>query len=136
MKICFACQVEKPFSDFYRHSKMKDGYLGKCKDCQKAAIRDFRRANPEKLRERDKQRAMQPARKKQILARQKKWQKRHKRGAVHSAVYRAKKAGILVPTPCEKCGCENVQAHHEDYTKPLEVRWLCKFHHQKEHGRI
>lgn len=49
--------------------------------------------------------------------------------------------GDLVPQPCEVCG-ENgfmrdgrrkVQAHHDDYNKPLEVRWLCQKHHHEWH---
>ena len=44
-----------------------------------------------------------------------------------------KKHGRLVPQPCEVCGKEKVDAHHEDYSKPLEVVWLCKKHHRQLH---
>lgn len=44
-----------------------------------------------------------------------------------------KRRGQLVPTPCEKCGSPDVEMHHEDYTKPLEVRWLCRMCHLTEH---
>lgn len=47
----------------------------------------------------------------------------------HATVCRAIKRGTLVRSPCEMCGCVNVQAHHDDYSKPLSVRWLCKKHH-------
>ena len=47
------------------------------------------------------------------------------------AVYRAKKRGDLVSQPCEACGDEIAEAHHEDYAKPLEVRWLCYRHHRE-----
>jgi hypothetical protein len=43
------------------------------------------------------------------------------------------RVGRIVPSPCEICGNERVQAHHNDYTKPLEVRWLCKEHHTLIH---
>lgn len=35
---------------------------------------------------------------------------------------------------CEVCGrTRNVDAHHDDYAKPLDVRWLCRSHHRKLH---
>jgi hypothetical protein len=34
--------------------------------------------------------------------------------------------------PCEICG-EKAEAHHDNYDKPLEVRWLCFFHHREWH---
>jgi len=40
------------------------------------------------------------------------------------------KRGKLVPKPCEKCGSTSrIEKHHDDYQKPLEVRWLCRAHH-------
>jgi hypothetical protein len=44
------------------------------------------------------------------------------------------------PSDCSRCGAENVeprllQAHHPDYSKPLEVEWLCSMCHGGEHGR-
>lgn len=59
----------------------------------------------------------------------------------HNKVEKAVLRGELVPQPCEVCG-ENpvasdgrrlVQAHHDDYNKPLEVRWLCQSHHHEWH---
>jgi hypothetical protein len=34
-KTCFKCNTEKPLSDYYKHKKMGDGHLGKCKECTK-----------------------------------------------------------------------------------------------------
>lgn len=40
--------------------------------------------------------------------------------------------GKMTKGPCEVCAEVKVEAHHEDYSKPLEVRWLCQKHHQIE----
>ena len=45
----------------------------------------------------------------------------------------AVKSGKLIRQPCECCGKKLVEAHHDDYAKPLEVRWLCKIHHRAFH---
>jgi len=43
-------------------------------------------------------------------------------------------SGRLVQKPCEKCGEPKTQAHHDDYSQPLKVRWLCVIHHRQHHG--
>jgi transcription elongation factor Elf1 len=48
-------------------------------------------------------------------------------------VHNAKKSGKLVMQPCQVCGELKTEAHHPDYTKPLDVVWLCKDHHMQEH---
>ena len=51
-----------------------------------------------------------------------------------SAVYIALGQGRLHRQPCQVCGAEPADAHHEDYTKPLDVQWLCHVHHCEAHG--
>lgn len=55
------------------------------------------------------------------------------RHAAQMAVTHALRNGTLVRQPCEVCGIEKSEAHHFDYSKPLEVKWLCKEHHTDEH---
>jgi predicted nucleic acid-binding Zn ribbon protein len=47
--------------------------------------------------------------------------------------YDAIKSGILVRGKCEVCDSSKVHAHHDDYSKPLEVQWLCSKHHSRGH---
>lgn len=44
------------------------------------------------------------------------------------------KMGVIEKKPCQVCGAFDSQAHHEDYSKPLEVIWLCRRHHLETHG--
>ncbi len=44
-------------------------------------------------------------------------------------------AGRMVRGPCEVCSEFPTDAHHDDYDKPLEVRWLCRTHHNAHHRR-
>lgn len=53
--------------------------------------------------------------------------------AARLRVRRAIEAGVLVRQPCEACGAARVHAHHDDYCKPLDVRWLCPEHHREHH---
>jgi hypothetical protein len=46
------------------------------------------------------------------------------------------KTKTLVRQPCEVCGAPRAQAHHEDYSKPLEVRWFCQKHHAELHKTL
>lgn len=41
--------------------------------------------------------------------------------------------GTLLRGPCERCGDAAVEAHHDDYDRPAEVRWLCRRHHRAHH---
>ncbi len=44
-----------------------------------------------------------------------------------------KRRGKLIQQPCAKCGDAKSEMHHHDYSKPLEVEWLCRKCHLAEH---
>lgn len=51
----------------------------------------------------------------------------------HDKISTLAKKGRIKKECCEKCGSEVAEAHHDDYSKPLEVRWLCKTCHMEWH---
>lgn len=56
--------------------------------------------------------------------------RRHARSLTNSEI----RKGFLIPKPCEVCGTNiDIDAHHDDYSKPLDVRWLCRTHHNEHH---
>ena len=63
------------------------------------------------------------------------WRKRNPaKYKAHNSVNNAIRDGKLSKKPCAVCGEEKVHAHHEDYSKPLDVVWLCPRHHALHHA--
>src|SRR5437899_10932455 len=57
------------------------------------------------------------------------WRKNNRiKHRAHSAVWNALRSGkLLRPLSCSSCGTQcKPQGHHPDYSKPLEVIWLCR----------
>ena len=130
MKECFKCKKYYPLSKFYKHSRMKDGHLNKCIDCTRNDVAENRGRNIEKWRKYDRDRGnrQDPGYCKEYRAR---YPIKYK---AHRVVSYAVSVGKLLRGPCEVCGSvEKVHAHHDDYLKPLDVRWLCSLHHRQWH---
>lgn len=137
-KVCFKCKTEKPIEDFSICKPMADGYLGKCKPCAAADTRAwYARTRPardsyEAVRSKRPDRKANTAKYGRV-SRGRSPEKRAARIAVGNAV----RDGRLRRMPCEICGSLRVQAHHDDYSKPLSVRWLCFKHHREVgHGQL
>ena len=146
-KHCRQCGAEKPLTAFNPNSRMKDGRLNKCKECRKADSRIYYDTNAELIRQKAQARRSEPA----VAARNKAWREMPERKqkaarimreyerrnpikvAARLAVREAVRKGQMLPLPCEACGTSKAQAHHCDYSKPLDVRWLCSTHHAEWH---
>jgi hypothetical protein len=129
-KRCFKCERQLPRDQFYKHPMMGDGLLGKCKSCTKRDVRENREARHSYYIAVDRERSKTPERRKAIQASKKRHpQKEASRKITQQAIAR----GELVKQPCEVCGSLRVDAHHDDYDKPLEIRWLCRKHHMELH---
>lgn len=135
MKTCFKCNRELPLTDFYPHPQMADGHLNKCKECNKRDVKENYRANRGHYVEYEKRRFKTPVRKAHVLEYQRRRRKRSIKDSARTAVSNAVRDGKLVRLPCEVCGDPKSQGHHDDYTRPLDVRWLCFKHHREHHGQ-
>lgn len=135
-KTCFKCGEEKPIEDFYRHPKMADGHMGKCKECAKADVRENRSIRRSQYAAYERQRFNEPGRRARVLEAQRQRRAKYpEKEKARQAVRKAIKGGTLMREGCELCG-ELAEAHHENYSRALEVRWLCFRHHREEHGQI
>ena len=136
-KTCFKCNVVKPLYDFYKHSKMADGHLNKCKECTKCDVNQHRAQNIDKVRQYDRDRNKRPERIKAGVEINRIWRAEDKRRQkAHNKVSNAVKTGKLVREPCCRCGDVKTVAHHEDYDRPLDVMWLCQVCHKQRHKEI
>lgn len=132
MKKCFKCNIEKPLSDFYKHSQMADGHLNKCKECAKLDVHSHRHnsASREKILAYDRARGNR-----QGTAYLKQYRTKYpNKYKSHTMVNNAIRGKKLFRMPCEICGIDETHAHHDDYLKPLNVRWLCAAHHLQWHA--
>ena len=133
-KRCFKCGKEKPISEFYRHKQMADGHLNKCKSCACNDVWEHRR-KPEfrsKILEYDRKRGNRQDEEYRNAHRERFPTATKARNAVSNAVRDGK---LDKPDRCQHCSvvCKP-HGHHEDYTKPLEVVWLCASCHRTLHA--
>lgn len=143
-KCCIKCGKLKILSGFYVHPKMADGHLNKCILCTRAEVTANRKARKEYYKEYDQQRDRLPHRQEMRRAYQagpsghaaharalRAYQKRYPvRYRAHYLLSNAIRDDRIKKGSCEVCGTkQNVEAHHDDYSRPLDVRWLCGKHH-------
>lgn len=127
-RLCLACNEVKSVDGFYAQTG-GDGLMNRCKDCHKAAVRQRRRLNDD-VRTYDRARGnrLRPG-----YIRE--YREAHPDAYhAHTAVGNAVRAGRLVKEPCLFCSEVKVQAHHRDYSKPLDVVWLCTKCHRRLHA--
>lgn len=137
MKSCSNCHELKPLEEFYKHPSMSSGYLNKCKACTRDDVRVNYRMRHEQYRAYEAQRSQTTERReKQKEYAHRKKQRYPEKVSARNRVASALKSGRLTKEPCAMCGTTfMVEAHHEDYSKPLNVQWLCHCHHRQLEGR-
>jgi hypothetical protein len=146
-KTCYKCKQTLPVSDFGNKKTTKDGLQDACKSCCSAYFKEYHQKN--KLEMRLKQQIKirnTPNYNKENI---KRWVKNNpdkmreaqnryrlkkgKQSFAVGAVFKAIKKGEITRQPCLICQSSEVEAHHSDYNKPIDVTWLCVTHHKAWH---
>lgn len=136
MQSCINCSECKPASEYYAHPQAKSGLMGVCKDCHKHRMRVRARENPS-VQAYDRSRPNKAVRIQRQTEYTKRWRAENPDAyRAHTAVGNAVRDGRLKKLPCEFCAAENVHAHHKDYSKPLDVIWLCAKCHNRLHANF
>lgn len=147
MKRCIKCELEKKEEEFNKWYKKsgRSGYRTNCRDCEHLVNKEFREKNKDELKvKRRKRTGAQPKRyctnpirqklNENVYRSQKKYpEKRAARTFLNSYIKMGK---IVKPDCCEMCLKKiRVEGHHEDYSKPLDVKWVCKRCHTDIHWK-
>jgi len=139
--LCPACKKWKQSDDYYKSKVTWSAITSQCKKCHidgsvrtrnkinnrrlgRESMRRQRQANPEKFRKREREAS-----------------RKKKKGLAYRAyriVHRDLRNGTITkPTHCQECNRRiKLTAHHADYTKPLEIEWLCYGCHGRRHWEI
>lgn len=115
----------------------------------RAAKRRWEDRNREKVNAQARARTTDPERREEYLERRRRWYAAHREKVMEEArrrreenpdAYHARtRLNVAVrfrqieKLPCEVCGDVKSEGHHEDYSRPLDVRWLCRKHHAELH---
>lgn len=146
LKTCTHCGEMKPLGEFHHDICRPDGHRSSCRVCDQAKQRAKYAANPEYHRDLARIRAERhPGRDAERAKRRERWRTRFKsapeklaanlmlRDAVHYG-------SVVKPAICQGCGKEcsgrRLHGHHPDYSKPLEVLWLCHSCHRLLHRAV
>lgn len=134
MKKCSRCGGYKDDNEFQIRNASTDGHTASCKKC--LSLYDKARANlPHRIQAR-KQYAQTKngkiAHTKATTKYKKTYPNKYK---ATNIINNAIRDGKLYSEPCQECGKNITQAHHDDYMKALNIRWLCAAHHKQWHKK-
>lgn len=120
-KKCFKCGIEKELSEFYKHPRMGDGHLNKCKDCTRRDSIDTYNKNTQS---------------------QKFYEKERERGRIKYNKYKYKskndKPGKSISFLLKRRGIDmnERESHHWNYNYPNNVFILSRRAHAIIHSRM
>ncbi len=120
-KTCSRCGETKHIV-FFTKQTGKEYYKNKCNSCRYkywVAIRDNDKHKEGTIRyEKARSKEGHPSYHKYVCRRE---------------FHKALASGLITKQPCSACGDIKAEGHHPDYSKPLDVVWLCRKHHTEEY---
>ena len=141
-KKCGTCKKVKKVSLFTKNKSSKDGYKYNCIKCCKIVFRKWmleKHSDEEYMQKLSRKKCesintilnkKDENFKLKIYLRTVKFKKNNpEKCRSWWIVNNAVRYGKISKQPCEVCGSVRVEAHHEDYSKPLLIKWLCHRHH-------
>lgn len=157
-KPCWSCMTVKEISEFNKDAQKSHGLCGKCKKCHTKYTRMYEANNQDKVKrwkednivkivssrhkyyisnvkERNGERYSKEAEARKEYARNRYYSHRKNSEAIHAVSLAVKRGDLIRPDNCTICGCEcKIEAHHEDYDRPLDVVWACSSCHKRIHA--
>lgn len=141
-KECRACGEVKPLEAFHRNPYGRGGRETQCAECRSKAQRAARDRNRDVFRERWRRSKRQgywrdPHAANQYRNRYPRWWDTVKEDARNQLRKAVKRGDVVKPEHCEQCGVRpaapQLHGHHPDYSRPLDVIWLCPSCHGAAH---
>ena len=133
-KVCSSCGQEKPFSEFNKNRRSKDGLQDKCRSCFSRYNKARYWADPQRFKD-SVRKYREENLENTFVTRMEMCKRKPCEKNAREAVNLAVKLGYIEkPDHCLGCGKSDsesrVTAHHHDYSKPLEVVWVCSKCHR------
>ena len=120
-KSCASCGSKENLHVHTRYSKDKHSYM--CSECNARRLREWRKT------ESGKKKTLGA-----IYRFRKKYPEKHK--AQWTVRNNVLSGNLVKPKECSRCNLKKeIYAHHEDYSKPLDIVWLCRDCHLQEHKK-
>ena len=133
MKHCNTCSTDKPKNEFHTRKASKDGLSPKCRS-RWPPYDDTRLKDPKRIKMREEYARTEKGIERGNSCKYAWSEKNQKKKKASTAVGNAVRDGKMAKKPCEICGATyRIHAHHDDYDKVYDVRWLCSEHHREWH---
>lgn len=152
-KRCYRCEETKDTKFFHKNKSKRDGFSTWCKTCRReygqrsevkeaCAIRmqKYQRKYQQHLREYQRKYQLRPEVKVAHAKAGRKYKEKFpEKIAAGNTINNAIKANhVTKPTTCSvnNKDCRGqIEGHHPDYSTPLDVIWLCQYHHRELHHK-